>query len=102
MTRFLTPAIQLSRDGERNDTPASCLPAANLTTTQLERIEVQELKAENERLKTDRSTDDTPEKSANYTWSQMLLNTTTPSTKEQKQEAIRKEMQQLEALFYGL
>ena len=48
---------------ERDDTPASGA-AANLTTAQ---IEMQELKAKNERLKTDQSTDDTPEKSANYT-----------------------------------
>ena len=63
---------------------------------------MQELKAEDERLKTDQSADDTPEKSANYTRSQMLLNTTTPSTKEQKQEEIWKEMKQLEALFHSL
>ena len=54
----------------RDNTPATGLPAAsaNLTAAQLERIEMQELKAENERLKTDCSTDNTitPEKSANY------------------------------------
>ena len=85
----------------RDDTPASGA-TANLTTAQ---IELQELKAENERLKTDLGTlgDDTPEKSANYTWSQVLLNTTTPTpTKEQKQVEIRKEMKQLESLFYSL
>ena len=81
-------------------------------------MELQELKAENERLKTDLGTlDATPEKSANYTRSQILLNltTTTPTPtptltptptptpmKEQKREEIRKEMKQLESLFYSL
>ena len=75
----------------RDDTPASGA-AANLTATQLE---LQELKAENERLKTDLGTlDAAPEKSANYTRSQILLN--------QKQEDIRKEMKQLEALLFSL
>ena len=83
---------------ERDDNPASGANA-NLTTAQ---IEIQELKAENERFKTDRSTDDTPEKSANYTWSQMLLNTKIPSTKKLKQEEIGKEMQQLRELFLSL
>ena len=63
---------------------------------------MQELKAKNERLKTDRSTDGTPEKSVNYTRNQIWLNTTTQSTKEQKQEAIWKEMQQLQDLFHSL
>ena len=78
----------------RDDTPATGLPAAstNLTTAQLGRLEMQELKTENERLKTDRTDNTTtPEKSANYAQgTQMLLNTPsiTPSTKE----AIREEM----------
>ena len=74
-------------------------------TAQLEQIKMQELKAENECLKTDCSTDDTttPEKLANYAQgTQMLLNTTTQSTKAQKQEAIRKVMQQLQDLFHSL
>ena len=83
---------------EQDDTSASGA-AANLITAQ---IKMQELKAKIERLKTDRSTDDTPEKSANHTRNQMLLNTTTPSTKEQKQDAIWKEMQQLRELFLSL
>ena len=59
---------------ERGDTPATGLPTANLTTAQ---IEMEELEAENECLKTDRSTDRTPEQSINYTRNQMLLNTKT-------------------------
>ena len=74
----------------RDDTPAS-ETAANKTTTQLE--ELQELKVKNERLKTDLGTlDATPEKLANYTWSQILLNSTTPTptpTKEQRQKEIQ-------------
>ena len=75
--------------------------AASITTTQLEELEA--VKAENERLKTDIGTlGATPEKSANYTRNQMLLNTTTPTTLEQKQAEIREEMQQLREKFLNL
>ena len=69
--------------------------AANITTTQLEILEA--LVTKNERLKTDLGNlDAATEKSANYTWSQMLLNTTTPTpTKEQQHREIQTQMQQL-------
>ena len=86
MPHTYNPAI---KGWERDDTLATGLPtaSANLITAKLEQIEMQELKAENERLKSDRSTDDTttPETSANYAQgTQILFNTSTPSTKAQK------------------
>ena len=64
---------------------------------------MQELKVENERLKTDRTDNTTtPEKLANYArGTQMVLNTPS-STLTQKQEAIWGEMQQLTDLFHSL
>ena len=83
--------------------------AANITTTQLEKL--QALKTKNERLKTDLGTlDVTSERSTNYTRSQILRNSTpstltptpTPTpTKEQRQKEIQTQMNQLEALFFS-
>ena len=83
----------------RDNTPPTGLPAkgANLMTAQ---IEMQELKAENRRLKINYTDDTTTqEKPANYApGTQMLLNTTTPSTKE----TICNEMLRLTDLFNSL
>ena len=63
-----------------------------------------ELRAENERLKTDRSDSTTSEQSTNYAQGTQMatppqaLVTNTPTTKD----AIRDEMKSLETLFYSL
>ena len=82
----------------RDDTPPSGQPSVNLTPAQ---IEMKELKAENERLKTDCS-ETTPEQSANYargtqlnTLPQALV--ATPDLKTH--EGIQAEMFQLGVLF---
>ena len=89
------------------DVTPDSVAAANITTTQLERLEALETK--NELLKTDignfGSPSATPGQSVNYTRQQALLNNTTipptPSVLQQKLD-IREQMQQLREQFLSL